>query len=63
MIIMSSTLENKILNLQERLRAEKESMERDRQISDVPGGAMSQIQSSSAPPMSSPIARRPQRRE
>ncbi|XP_063983736.1 dual specificity mitogen-activated protein kinase kinase 7-like [Diachasmimorpha longicaudata] len=57
---MSSALENKILNLQERLRAEKESMERDRQINDVSSGNINQVQSSTST-MSSPIVRRPQR--
>ncbi|KAG8034477.1 hypothetical protein G9C98_007553 [Cotesia typhae] len=54
---MSSTLENKILNLQERLRAETESRDRDRRVNDMPPG--SGVQGSSSAPMSSPAARRP----
>ncbi|XP_057326018.1 dual specificity mitogen-activated protein kinase kinase hemipterous-like [Microplitis mediator] len=55
---MSSTLENKILNLQERLRAETESRDRDRRVSsDVPPG--SGIQPSSSAPTSSSVVRRP----
>ncbi|XP_066586702.1 dual specificity mitogen-activated protein kinase kinase 7-like isoform X2 [Prorops nasuta] len=54
---MSSTLENKILNLQERLRAENESRERDRHNNEV--GSVSIIQSSSSAPTSSPALPRP----
>lgn len=58
---MSSTLENKILNLQERLRAETESRDRDRRVnSDVPPG--SGIQPSSSAPTSSSVVRRPRQR-
>lgn len=57
---MSSTLENKILNLQERLRAETESRDRDRRVNDMPPG--SGVQGSSSAPMSSPAARRPRQR-
>lgn len=58
---MSSTLENKILNLQERLRAENESRDRDRQSNDVPETGL--VQSSSSKPTSSPIAGRPRQRK
>ncbi|XP_015608574.1 dual specificity mitogen-activated protein kinase kinase 7 [Cephus cinctus] len=54
---MSSTLENKILNLQERLRAENESRDRDRQSNEV-GPGMS-LQPSSSGPASSSAVRRP----
>ncbi|XP_014476701.1 PREDICTED: dual specificity mitogen-activated protein kinase kinase 7-like [Dinoponera quadriceps] len=55
---MSSTLENKILNLQERLRAENESRDRDRQGGEV--GPTAGLQSSSSTgPASSPALRRP----
>lgn len=59
---MSSTLENKILNLQERLRAEKESRDRDRGNNDVqqPGTA---LQPSSSGPTLTPVLRRPRQRE
>ncbi|KAG7196628.1 hypothetical protein KM043_015977 [Ampulex compressa] len=54
---MSSTLENKILNLQERLRAENESRDRDRQSSEVgPGLGLQPSPSGSA---LSPALRRP----
>lgn len=54
---MSSTLENKILNLQERLRAENESRDRDRQSSEV--GSGTSLHPSSSGSASSPVVRRP----
>ncbi|XP_012287215.1 dual specificity mitogen-activated protein kinase kinase 7 [Orussus abietinus] len=54
---MSSTLENTILNLQKRLRAENESRDRDRQSSEV--GSETGLQPSSSGPASSPAVRRP----
>lgn len=55
-VAMSSTLENKILNLQERLRAENESRDRDRQSNEV--GPGTGLQSSSTGTVSSPASRR-----
>lgn len=55
-VAMSSTLENKILNLQERLRAENESRDRDRQSSEV--GSGTSLQSSSSGSVSSSASRR-----
>lgn len=62
---MSSTLENKILNLQERLRAENESRDRDRQGGEVgpTAGLQSSSSSSSTGPASSPALRRPRQRK
>ncbi|XP_012243077.1 dual specificity mitogen-activated protein kinase kinase hemipterous [Bombus impatiens] len=54
---MSSTLENKILNLQERLRAENESRDRDRQNSEV--GPGTSLQPSSSGSVSSSASRPP----
>ncbi|XP_077273904.1 uncharacterized protein LOC143903809 isoform X1 [Temnothorax americanus] len=64
---MSSTLEKKIMNLEERLRAENESRDRDRQVGAEVGGpgiglhSSSSSSSSSATvgPASSPALRRP----
>ncbi|KAL0121097.1 hypothetical protein PUN28_008667 [Cardiocondyla obscurior] len=62
---MSSTLEKKIMNLEERLRAENESRDRDRQAAAGEIGAPSLHSSSSsssattAGPASSPALRRP----
>ena len=58
---MSSALENKILNLQERLRAENESRDRDRQPSE--NGPGTGLQPSPVVPASSPAARRPRQRK
>lgn len=55
-VAMSSTLENKILNLQERLRAENESRDRDRQNSEV--GPGTSLQPSSSGSVSSSASRR-----
>lgn len=55
-VAMSSTLENKILNLQERLRAENESRDRDRQSGEV--GPGTGLQSSSSGSVSSSASRR-----
>ncbi|XP_076159963.1 uncharacterized protein LOC143143022 isoform X4 [Ptiloglossa arizonensis] len=54
---MSSTLENKILNLQERLRAENESRDRDRQSGEV--GPGTGLQSSSTGTVSTSASRPP----
>lgn len=60
-VAMSSTLENQILSLQERLRAENESRDRDRQSNEIaPGNG---LQPSSSGPTSSPALRRPRQRE
>lgn len=60
---MSSTLENKILNLQERLRAENESRDRDRQGGEVgPAVGLQSSSPSSTGPVSSPALRRPRQR-
>ncbi|XP_011633408.1 dual specificity mitogen-activated protein kinase kinase hemipterous-like isoform X2 [Pogonomyrmex barbatus] len=65
---MSSTLEKKIMNLEERLRAENESRDRDRQVGGEVGGPSMGLHSSSssssssaaaAGPASSPALRRP----
>ncbi|XP_012228603.1 dual specificity mitogen-activated protein kinase kinase hemipterous-like isoform X2 [Linepithema humile] len=56
---MSSTLEKKIMNLEERLRAENESRDRDRQGGEIVGSGMGLHTSSSSGPMSSPALRRP----
>ncbi|EFN82078.1 Dual specificity mitogen-activated protein kinase kinase 7 [Harpegnathos saltator] len=58
---MSSTLENKILDLQQRLRAENESRDRDKQGGEVgpTAGLQSSSSSSSTGPASSPAVRRP----
>lgn len=58
---MSSTLENKILNLQQRLKAENESRDKDRQNFEV--GPGTGLQSSSTGPASSPALRRPRQRK
>lgn len=59
---MSSTLEKKIMNLEERLRAENESRDRDRHGGEVGGPGMG-LHSTPSGPMSSPALRRPQKRE
>lgn len=58
---MSSTLENKIMDMQERLMAEQGSSDGDRELNNIIPGTT--IQSSSSLPMSSPIVRRPIQRE
>ncbi|EZA48885.1 Dual specificity mitogen-activated protein kinase kinase [Ooceraea biroi] len=55
---MSSTLEKKIMNLEERLRAENESRDRDRHGGEVGGPGMG-LHSTPSGPMSSPALRRP----
>lgn len=59
---MSSTLEKKIMNLEERLRAENESRDRDRHGGEVGGPGMG-LHSTSSGPVSSPALRRPRQRE
>ncbi|KAK0089008.1 hypothetical protein PV325_009759 [Microctonus aethiopoides] len=54
---MSGTLENKILSLQVRLKAEKELQERNRLLNDVQPGMA--LQPSSSNPTSTPVLRRP----
>ncbi|XP_011879625.1 PREDICTED: dual specificity protein phosphatase 8-like [Vollenhovia emeryi] len=73
---MSSTLEKKIMNLEERLRAENESRDRDRQVGGGGGGeaggpggvglhssSSSSSSSATAGPASSPALRRPRQRK
>lgn len=64
---MSSTLENKILNLQERLKAENKLREKDKPQqgnSDISPEALLPINSStSMSSTSSPIIRRPRQRK
>lgn len=58
---MSGTLENKILSLQVRLKAEKELRERNRLLNDVQPGMA--LQPSSSNPTSTPVLRRPRQRK
>ena len=55
-VAMSSTLENQILNMQERLKAESESRDRDKQDGEV--GPGTSFQSSSSRSVLTPATRR-----